>query len=148
MPFGYTAASWTGSWTGSWAPLWADFTTLARQIRSDEAVWRRKFWRAIKREAANIPFLEDVLAAHYCIFDRHTPLYVKAVLAGAIAYFVIPEHLIPKNLPLIVLADDAAVLAMAMKAVSSHITPHHREAARRALARMRGERAEAQVLRR
>ena len=134
MPFGYTAASW------------AEFATLARQIRSDEAVWRRKFWRAIKREAANIPLLDDVLAAHYCIFDRHTPLYVKAVLAGAIAYFIIPDHLIPKNLPLIVLADDAAVLAMAMKAVSSHITPDHREAARRALARMRGEGTPAQVL--
>jgi uncharacterized membrane protein YkvA (DUF1232 family) len=125
MPFGYTAASW------------ADFATLARQIRADEAGWRRKFWRAIQREAAGIPFLQDLLTAYYCIFDRHTPLYVKAVLAGAIAYFVIPDHLVPKNLPLIGLADDAAVIAIAMKAVSSHIKPAHREAARRTLARMR-----------
>ncbi len=124
MPFGYTAASW------------ADFATLARQIRSDEAGWRRKFWRAIKREAASIPFLQDVLTAHYCIFDRHTPLYVKAVLVGAIAYLVVPDHLIPKNLPLIY-ADDAAVIALAMKAVASHIKPEHREAARRTLLRMR-----------
>jgi uncharacterized membrane protein YkvA (DUF1232 family) len=125
MPFAYTAASW------------ADFATLARQIKSDEAAWRRKFWRAIRREAASIPFLEEVLTAHYCIFDRQTPLYVKAVLAGAVAYFVIPDHLVPKNLPLIALADDAAILAMAMKAVSSHIKPEHREAARRKLERMR-----------
>jgi len=125
MSFGYTAASW------------ADFATLARQIRADEAGWRRKFWRAIKREAASIPFLQDVLTAHYCIFDRHTPLYVKAVLAGAIAYFILPNHLVPKNLPLIGLADDAAVIAMAMKAVASHIKPEHREAARRVLQRMR-----------
>ena len=125
MSFGYTAASW------------ADFATLARQIRADEAGWRRKFWRAIKREAASIPFLQDVLTAHYCIFDRRTPLYVKAVLAGAIAYFILPNHLVPKNLPLIGLADDAAVIAMAMKAVASHIKPEHREAARRVLQRMR-----------
>jgi len=127
MSFTYAAASW------------ADFAALARRIKSDEASWRGKFWRAIKREAANIPFLQDVLTAHYCIFDRHTPLYVKAVLAGAIAYFVTPDHLIPKNLPLIALADDAAIIAIAMKAVSSHIKPEHREAARRTLARMRGE---------
>jgi len=125
MRFGYTAGSWT------------DFATLARQIRSDEADWRRKFWRAIKREAAGIPFLQEVLTAHYCIFDRHTPLYVKAVLVGAIAYLVIPDHLIPKNLPLIGLADDAAVIALAMKAVASHIKPEHREAAQRTLARLR-----------
>ncbi|HXX04707.1 MAG TPA: DUF1232 domain-containing protein [Xanthobacteraceae bacterium] len=125
MPFTYAAASW------------ADFAALARRIKSDEASWRRKFWRAIKRETANIPFLQDVLTAYYCVFDRHTPLYVKAVLAGAIAYFVIPDHLIPKNLPLIALADDAAIIAIAMKAVSSHIKPEHREAAQRTLARMR-----------
>ncbi|MBV1699372.1 MAG: DUF1232 domain-containing protein [Hyphomicrobiales bacterium] len=129
MPFGFTAASGFASW--------ADFATLARQIGADEAGWRRKFWRAIRREAASIPFLQDVLAAHYCIFDRHTPLYVKAVLAGAIAYFVIPDHLVPKNLPLIVFADDAAIIGIAMKAVASHIKPEHREAARRTLARMR-----------
>ena len=35
--------------------------------------------------------------------------------------------------------DDAAMLAAAIKLVASHITPDHREAARRMLARMRGE---------
>jgi len=35
-------------------------------------------------------------------------------------------------------AHDAAVLAAAIKLVASHITPDHREAAKRALARMRG----------
>jgi uncharacterized membrane protein YkvA (DUF1232 family) len=125
MRFGYSAASW------------ADVAALAQRIKSDEVGWRRKLWRAIKREAASLPFLQDVLTAYYCIFDRHTPLYVKAVLAGALAYFVVPEHLVPKNLPLINLADDAAIVALAMKAVASHIKPEHREAARRALARMR-----------
>jgi len=126
MSFAYAASSW------------ADFATLARRIKADEAGGWRKFWRAIRHEAASIPFLQEVLTAHYCIFDRHTPVYVKAVLAGAIAYFVIPDHLIPKNLPLLALADEAAILAVAMKAVSSHIKPEHREAARRRLARMRG----------
>ena len=130
MAFAFTAASFAGA-------SWSDFATLARRIKSDEAGWRRKFWRAIRREAASIPFLQEVLTAHYCIFDRHTPFYVKALLAGAIAYFVIPDHLVPKNLPLLALADDAAILAMAMKAVSAHIKPEHREAARRALVRMR-----------
>jgi len=126
MPFAYTAA-------------WADFAALARQIRADEAGWRRKFWRAVKREAASLPFLQAVFTAHYCIFDRHTPLYVKAVLAGAVAYCIVPDHLIPKHLPLIGLADDAAVIAIAMKAVSAHIEPEHRDAARRMLARMRSD---------
>jgi uncharacterized membrane protein YkvA (DUF1232 family) len=35
--------------------------------------------------------------------------------------------------------DDAAVLAGAIKIVTSHIKPEHREAARCTLARLRGE---------
>ena len=33
---------------------------------------------------------EDLLAAYYCAFDRETPLQVRAVLLGALAYFVLP----------------------------------------------------------
>jgi uncharacterized membrane protein YkvA (DUF1232 family) len=80
-----------------------------------------------------------LLAAHYCAFDRQTPLQVKAVLIGAIAYFILPTDLIPDYIPVIGYTDDAAVLAAAIKLVASNITPDHREAARRTLARMRGE---------
>jgi uncharacterized membrane protein YkvA (DUF1232 family) len=58
---------------------------------------------------------------------------------GAIAYFIAPNDLIPIPSSLIGLADDAAVLGAAFKAVSSHIKPEHREAARRTLERMRAE---------
>jgi uncharacterized membrane protein YkvA (DUF1232 family) len=88
---------------------------------------------------ADLPFAEDLLAAYYCAFDRQTPLHVKAVLLGAIAYFILPTDLIPDYIPVIGYVDDAAVLAGAIKLVSSHITPEHREAARRVLARLRGE---------
>ena len=59
------------------------------------------------------------------------------MLVGAIAYFVVPDDLIPDYIPLIGYADDAAVLAAAIKMVSLHIKPEHREAAQRTLARLR-----------
>ena len=121
------------------AASWQDFTALTRGMIANEETLRRKFWRKILREAASLPFLEQVLTAHYCAFDRHTPLYVKGVLVGAIVYFVLPDHLVPKYLTWIGLADDAAVLGAAVKAVSSHIKPEHREAAQRRIARLRGE---------
>jgi uncharacterized membrane protein YkvA (DUF1232 family) len=60
------------------------------------------------------------------------------MLVGAIVYFVVPDRFIPKYVSLIGLADDAAVLAAAFKAVSSHIKPEHKEAARHTLTRLRG----------
>lgn len=96
---------------------------------------RRSFWPKFRRFAARLPFAEDLLAAYFCAFDRNTPRHVQAALIGALAYFVLPFDFIPDMLPLVGFTDDAAVLATAIKLVASHITPRHREAARRALAR-------------
>src|SRR5271163_1604933 len=100
----------TATWPGF---SWGDFATRSRRIRADEAGWRRKFWRKLLAEAASIPFLEEALTAYYCAFDRKTPLYVKALLIGAIVYFVVPDDVIPDSLSLIGLADDAAVFTIA-----------------------------------
>jgi uncharacterized membrane protein YkvA (DUF1232 family) len=120
---------------------WEGVAALTRRMTNDEAGLRRRLWRKLLREAASLPFAEEVLTAHYCAFDHKTPVYVKAVLVGAIVYFVVPDHLIPKYVSLVGLADDAAVIALAIKAVSTHIKPEHKEAARRTLARLRGEAA-------
>jgi uncharacterized membrane protein YkvA (DUF1232 family) len=107
----------------------------ARQAARDEAQVRRGFWSKAKRVAARLPFAEDLLSAYYCAFDRTTPIQVKAALLGALAYFVLPVDLIPDILPVLGYADDAAVLATALRLVASHIRPEHREAARQALSR-------------
>ena len=88
------------------------------------------------RFAARPPFAEDLLAAYYCAFDRDTPFQVKAALIGALAYFVLPFDAMPDIMPLLGFADDAAILATALRMVSNHIRPAHREAARRAMARI------------
>jgi uncharacterized membrane protein YkvA (DUF1232 family) len=118
--------------TAAWEGLDED---AARQAARDEARVRRGFWSKVKRVAARLPFAEDLLSAYYCAFDRTTPIQVKAALLGALAYFVLPVDLIPDILPVLGYADDAAVLATALRLVASHIRPEHREAARQALAR-------------
>lgn len=124
-------------WFRQQTASWQDFAALTGRMASGEQALRRKFWRKLLREAASLPFAEELLTAHYCAFDRQTPLYVKAILVAAVAYFVVPDHLIPKRIPIIGYADDAAVLAAAIKAVSAHIKPEHREAARGVVARLR-----------
>jgi uncharacterized membrane protein YkvA (DUF1232 family) len=116
---------------------WQDFVGQARRFAADEGDLRRRIWNRLKREAANIPFVEDALTAHYCAFDRKTPLYVKLALVGAVVYFIVPDDLIPDSSPVLGYADDAAVMAAALKMFSSHIKPEHREAARLMLEQMR-----------
>jgi uncharacterized membrane protein YkvA (DUF1232 family) len=119
---------------------WQDAEALLRRLAANEEAVRRGFWRKLRGLAASLPFAEDLIAAHYCAFDQQTPLHVKAVLLGAIAYFVVPTDLIPDYIPVIGYTDDAAVLATAINLVATYIAPAHRDAARRALVRMRGGR--------
>ena len=129
--------SWQGSLRGSWQDNWQSFAERTRQFAADENGLRQRIWKRLKREAAGIPFVEDALTAHYCAFDRNTPLYVKLALVGAVAYFLVPDDLIPDSIPVLGYADDAAVLAGAMKLFASHIKPEHRQAAKLMLERMR-----------
>jgi uncharacterized membrane protein YkvA (DUF1232 family) len=109
-------------------------TAFGRKGEGDDGALQRSFWRKVRRVVAQIPFAEDLLAAYYCAFDRDTPTQVKAILVGALAYFVLPFDVIPDVMPVLGFTDDAAVLAAAIKLVSDHIKPVHRDAARNALA--------------
>ena len=107
----------------------------ADRLAEDREGVRRRFWRKLKRVAAQLPFAEDLLAAYYCAFDRRTPRHVQASLLGAIAYFVLPFDFVADVMPMLGFADDAAVLATAIRMVAGHITDEHRDAARAALKR-------------
>ena len=108
-----------------------------RATQRDEMRVRRRFWTSLKRVAADLPFAEELVTAYYCAFDRETPRHVQAALIGALAYFILPFDVIPDMLPLIGFTDDAAVLAAAIRLVAGHIKPAHRDAAKRALERVR-----------
>jgi uncharacterized membrane protein YkvA (DUF1232 family) len=111
----------------------------ADRLAQDHDSVRRRFWRKLKRVAAQLPFAEDLLAAYYCAFDKQTPRHVQASLLGAIAYFILPFDFVPDMLPMLGFTDDAAVLATAIRLVAGHITQEHREAARAVLKRGVGE---------
>lgn len=106
-------------------------TAPTDQQRRDSAMVRAGFWPKIKQVARRVPFAEDAVAGWYAANDPATPSWVRAILIGALAYFVIPIDAVPDMLALLGYADDAAVLLAAIKAVGSHITQGHRGRARR-----------------
>ena len=95
---------------------------------------RGRFWATFRRAARMIPFADDVVAAYYCALDPATPHRVRAMLLAALAYFVLPLDAVPDLLAGIGFTDDVTVLVATIALVRAHITPVHREAARRALA--------------
>ena len=95
---------------------------------------KRRFWATFRKAVRFIPFADELVAAYYCALDPQTPHRVRLMLLAALAYFVLPFDAIPDFLAVIGFSDDAAVLLATISLVRAHITPAHREAARRALA--------------
>ena len=102
----------------------------------DERLVRGRFWGKLQRVVALIPFAPDLLAAYYCAVDRRTPHHVRIALFGALAYFIVPLDGVPDIVPMLGFADDAAMLAAAIRLVAGHITPTHRARAQLALQKL------------
>jgi len=98
-----------------------------------ERTARRRFVPKLLRVAARIPFADDLAAAYFAAIDPATPRKAKAVLFGALAYFVIPTDALPDVVAGLGFTDDATVLATAIGVVGAHIRDRHRRAARRLL---------------
>lgn len=93
----------------------------------------RDFWMKLRRLAGRLPFAGDLLTAYYTATDPLTPVRVRAILLGALAYFVVPADLIPDIVIGLGYTDDAAVLAAALKTLVGHIQPKHRTRAHETL---------------
>ncbi|MGE0501082.1 MAG: YkvA family protein [Rhizobiaceae bacterium] len=77
--------------------------------------------------------MDEVVASYFLAMDRDTPLKARAIILGALGYFVLPTDSIPDFILGIGFTDDVAVLTAALAAIRTHMTPAHKLAARKAL---------------
>lgn len=117
------------------------------KYRRDEARVARGFWTKVRRYGRSVPFLPEALAGYYCARDPRTPLKAKAVLMGALAYFVLPADMLPDFVALLGFTDDATVLYAAIRSIAPHITGEHRAKARAAIERITAEQDAPETLR-
>ena len=104
-----------------------------RSHAHDRGRVERGFWTKVRRTLGRVPFVEEAVAAYFCATDRDTPLQVKAILMGALAYFVVPTDMIPDFIAALGFTDDAVVFYAALRMVAPYIQDQHRDRARAAL---------------
>jgi uncharacterized membrane protein YkvA (DUF1232 family) len=88
-----------------------------------------RFWRTVGRHASRWggALLARILTLYYCMLDPATPLKSKTIIAGALAYTVLPTDLIPDVLPAVGWGDDAAMIAWAGFEVLNSVSDDQRE---------------------
>ena len=107
--------------------------------RVDEVRVSRGFWPKLRRTAARIPFADQLLSVWFAARDPETPTTAKGIMVGALAYFVLPTDAIPDVFAGIGFTDDAAVIAAVLATLGPHVKRRHREAAKGALERLKGD---------
>jgi len=104
--------------------------TTGDDAKDNEHRVRAGFKGKVRRTLGRVPFIEEASAAYFCATDPATPAHIKAVIVGALAYFIMPADLIPDIIAGLGYTDDAAVFWAAWRTVSNHVTDAHRASAR------------------
>lgn len=74
------------------------------------------FWNKIKKygKSAGVKVVYSALKLYYVAASRETPVGIKALIYGALGYFIFPVDLVPDIIPVVGFADDLAVLTTAL----------------------------------
>ena len=98
----------------------------------DKEYSEESFWRKVRRNAfaAGRQVIEKALTLFYCLRDPDTPGWAKAVIIGALGYFILPMDAIPDLIPGAGYADDLGAITVALGTVAVHIKPEHTEKAK------------------
>ena len=81
-----------------------------------------RFLAFATRYGKKLAFVQKAVVLFFCLRDQDTPKYVKAILAGALGYLVLPIDIIP---------DTIAGLGIAFKIANRYIKTSHEEQAKK-----------------
>jgi uncharacterized membrane protein YkvA (DUF1232 family) len=93
---------------------------------------QNSFWRKTTKfaKSAGGEVIHKALEVYYITIDEKTPLKIKAIGAGALAYFVSPLDAVPDITPFIGYGDDLGVLIGAAVALTPYFTDEIRQKAK------------------
>ncbi len=97
----------------------------------DEKTFWRKMKGSVKKAGEEIAVMG--IKSWLAMTDSNTAVSHKAILGGALAYFVLPTDMVPDVLAGVGFTDDMAALTLAANSVGNAITKEHEAQAREKL---------------
>ncbi|HHX8537324.1 TPA: YkvA family protein [Vibrio alginolyticus] len=97
----------------------------------DEKTFWRKMKNSVKKAGEDIAVMG--IKSWLAMTDSNTSVRHKAILGGALAYFVLPTDMVPDVLAGVGFTDDMAALTLAANSVGNAITKEHEAQAREKL---------------
>ncbi len=89
---------------------------------SDDGLWE-KIRKVAKKAGRDV--IRMALVLYYTLKSQKVNVRDKAIIIGALGYFILPVDLIPDFIPALGFTDDLAALMLAFKAITESITPEY-----------------------
>ncbi len=105
--------------------------TQSNSTYSGESLWSKL---GIYARQAGYTVIEKVLWLYYATDNQKVPAKAKAVIYGALAYFISPLDAVPDVIPIVGYTDDLSILASAVVTVSFYINDEVKQRTRDTLA--------------
>ncbi|MEN8192197.1 MAG: YkvA family protein [Bacteroidota bacterium] len=105
--------------------------TTFEEINSEEKVKEateiveEKLWIKLEKAGSKISFAKDLIALYKYLVDNAVSWHRKAIVVGALIYFIVPIDAIPDLAPLFGYMDDLGVIMATLKFLGSELIPYY-----------------------
>ena len=82
-------------------------------------------WVKLEKVGKKLSFARDLLALYQYMIDNKVSWHRKAIVVGALVYFVVPIDAIPDLAPLVGYMDDLGVITAVLKFLGSELIPYY-----------------------
>jgi uncharacterized membrane protein YkvA (DUF1232 family) len=104
--------------------LESDFDTPEKFDEGVEYVEER-LWMKLEKFGRKLSFANDIIALYKYLIDSTVSWHRKAIIVGALVYFIVPVDSIPDIAPLIGYMDDLGVITAVLKFMGSELIPYY-----------------------
>ncbi len=110
---------------------------------SDKGLWE-KMRKVAQKVGLKTTYM--VLLLYYVLKSDATPAKYKAMILGALGYFILPLDMIPDVVPVVGYSDDIAALSGVLYAVIKSVSPEIKSQAKAKLVEWFGEYKETEIV--
>lgn len=82
-------------------------------------------WEKVEKVGKKISFAKDLMALYKYLSDKYVSWHRKAIVVGALIYFIAPIDAIPDIAPLIGYLDDLGVITAVLKFLGNELTSYY-----------------------
>ncbi len=84
-----------------------------------------RLWVKLEKFGKKLSFARDIMALYQYLIDNTVSWHRKAIIVGALVYFIVPIDTIPDIAPLIGYMDDLGVITAVLKFMGSELIPYY-----------------------